>query len=188
MDGRTILQEDPENAEAIFFQALFIYQAGKFHEAEENLKNLTRGEFTQRKEGLIRTIKELQSKMNAINDAVKQEKVDEVLKFCQQVLEVAPPCLLVNAGCHVNAAEALFHKNKKWAKIIEHCTIALNLNPNLAHAHVLRARSHFRGKAYDQAIDDFQQADKLKALSEGLSLLCCSLSFSFHSFHFFFHS
>lgn len=156
------LESDPTNITAIYLAGLVSYYKGHLDEGLKYFERAIKMDPNHHKSKTMQLqAKNLQEKEENGHKAFNAGNLHEAQKMCTEALQIDPLNVNFNSTLYYNRA-LMESKMGNNTNAIADCTSALDGNPNLFRALVLRAKCHIRMDKYETCINDCEAALKIK--------------------------
>jgi len=156
-----ILRLDNINADAIYVRGLCLYNEDNVDKAFTHFQQVLRlaPDHVKAKE-IYKKAKQLKQKKEEGNVAFKSGKLEDAYTLYSEALQIDPLNKYTNAKLFFNRA-TVAAKLKKLKESIQDCTSALELDDKYFKAVLRRAKSYMDLEMYDEAVRDYELANKM---------------------------
>jgi len=156
-----ILRQDNINAEAIYVRGLCLYNEDNVDKAFTHFQQVLKlsPDHTKARE-IYKKAKQLKQKKEEGNLAFKSGKLQDAYTLYSEALKIDPFNKHTNAKLFFNRA-TVAAKLKKLRESIQDCTSALELDAKYIKAVLRRAKSYMDLEMYDDAVRDYELANKM---------------------------
>ncbi|KAK9722900.1 hypothetical protein K7432_002337 [Basidiobolus ranarum] len=153
-----VMRADPTNPDALYLRATILYRQGDNAKALAHCTEALRCDPDYHKaRTLLKTIKAIDAKKNAGNDAFRAGNYQEAYDLYTAALEVDGENYLSNSKIYSNRATASA-KMSKFDQAVEDCSSALELDPSFVKAYRRRADNYLKLEMFDEAVKDLRSA------------------------------
>merc|ERR1712001_127438 len=156
-----MLRLDNINADAIYVRGLCLYNEDNVDKAFTHFQQVLRlaPDHVKAKE-IYKKAKQLKQKKEEGNVAFKGGKLEDAYTLYSEALQIDPLNKYTNAKLFFNRA-TVAAKLKKLKESIQDCTSALELDDKYFKAVLRRAKSYMDLEMYDEAVRDYELANKM---------------------------
>jgi DnaJ family protein C protein 7 len=156
-----MLRLDNINADAIYVRGLCLYNEDNVDKAFTHFQQVLRlaPDHVKAKE-IYKKAKQLKQKKEEGNVAFKSGKLEDAYTLYSEALQIDPLNKYTNAKLFFNRA-TVAAKLKKLRESIQDCTSALELDDKYFKAVLRRAKSYMDLEMYDEAVRDYELANKM---------------------------